>query len=102
MVGKIEETSSMLQELERNLNLQLEENRILKDELLKEKTKFNNEKERLMKNAYEEANKIIEKARFDSKQLIDEIEAMEGSASPLKPNEKVFERSSKFVILFVA
>jgi len=76
MVGKIEETSSMLQELERNLNLQLEENRILKDELLKEKTKFNNEKERLMKNAYEEANKIIEKARFDSKQLIDEIEVL--------------------------
>ena len=27
---------------------------------------------------------------------------MEGNASPLKPNEKVFERSSKFVILFVA
>ena len=76
MVGKIEETSSMLQELERNLNLQLEENRILKDELLKEKTKFNNEIEEkmdLVRDLISLGRNAREEAKIKVRQPISEV-----------------------------
>ncbi len=76
MVNKIEQTNQLLQEKERMLADKIKENDLLKEELNKELNRVKSSKDKLLKDAYDKANSIIEKARFDSKQLIDEIEIL--------------------------
>ena len=79
MVAKIEQTNQLLQDKEQLLEEKIKENNVLKEELDRELNKVKATKEKLLKDAYEKANSIIEKARFESKQLIDEIEVLKES-----------------------
>lgn len=76
MVNKIEQTNQLLIEKERLLEEKIKENELLKTELNNELNKVKTSKDKLLKEAYDKANSIIEKARYDSKQLLDEIEIL--------------------------